>query len=174
MTYYSPSYIFQLVLLRVNYHVSTWLTPDRRAQETPYELIKHMLAFFLTTRTPLDFGMIIARNPSSHSAPRTMIGVEGRESLPNSPTMGSRPERSVYSICIHRGPYRIENTIWRAQVYPKAIRTRSHEFTLIHFRIYVVYRIYYFEHDSALFGTGSGLYVVLSCDVVHHLSLFNQ
>lgn len=78
MTYYSPSYIFQLVLLRVNYHVSTWLTPDRRAQETPYELIKHMLAFFLTARrTPLDFGMIIARNPSSRSVPRTMIGVEG-------------------------------------------------------------------------------------------------
>lgn len=132
MTYYSPSYIFQLVLLRVNYHVSTWLTPDRRAQETPYELIKHMLAFFLIARrTPLDFGMIIAHNPSSRSAPRTMIGVEGRESLPNSPTMGSRPEL-VHFICIHRGPG-IENTIWRAQVYLKAIRTRSHEFTLIRF-----------------------------------------
>lgn len=78
-----------------------------------------------------------------------MIGVEGRESLPNSPTMGSRP---VYSICIHRGPG-IENTIWHAQVYPKAIRTRSHEFTLIRLGIYVVYRIYYFERDSTLYGT---------------------
>ncbi|KYM96424.1 hypothetical protein ALC62_12930, partial [Cyphomyrmex costatus] len=85
-------------------------------------------------RTPLDFGMIMARNPSSRSAPRTMIG--GRESLRNSPTMGSRP---------------IENTIWRAQVYSKAIRTRSHEFTLIRLGIYVIYRIYYFEHDSGLF-----------------------
>lgn len=36
----------------------------------------------------------------------------------------------IYSICIHRGPG-IENTIWRAQVYPKAIRSRTHEFTLI-------------------------------------------
>ncbi|KYN15361.1 hypothetical protein ALC57_12410 [Trachymyrmex cornetzi] len=78
----------------------------------------------------------------------------GRESLPNSPTMGSRPEHPVYSICTHRGPG-IENTIWRAQVYSKAIRTRSHEFTLIRFGIYVVYWIYYFEHDSVLFGTGS-------------------
>lgn len=121
-------------------------------KETPYELIKHMLAFFLTAqRTPLDFGMIIARNPSSYSA--TMIGVEGRESLPNSPTVGSRSGRPVYSICIHRGPG-IENTIWRAQVYPKAIRTRSHEFTLIRFGIYVVYRIYYFERDSTFFRTG--------------------
>lgn len=135
--------------------MSTWLTPGRRAEETPYELIKHMLAFFLTARrTPLDFGMIIARNPSSRSAPSTMIGVEGRESFPNSPTMGSRP-CVVYSICIHRGPG-IENTIWRAQVYPKAIRARSHEFTLIRFGIYVVYRIYYFERDSTLFGTGRG------------------
>lgn len=137
-----------------------WL-PTEGTQETPYELIKHMLAFFLTTRrTPLDFGMIIARNPSSRSVPRTMIGVEGRKSLPNSPTMGSRPERPVHSICIHRGPYRIENTIWRAQVYP--IRTRSHEFTLIRFGIYVVYRIYYFEHDLALFGTGR-LVSILYC-----------
>lgn len=129
-------------------------------KETPYELIKHMLAFFLTARrTPLDFGMIIARNPSSRSAPRTMIGVEGRELLPNSPMMGSRPKRPVYSICIHRGPG-IENTIWRAQVYLKAIRTHSHEFTLIRFGIYVVYRIYYFEHDSTFFGTGSVVFTL--------------
>jgi len=98
-----------------------------------------MLAFFLTARrTPLDFGMIIARNPSSRSAPRTMIGVEG-----------SGVASKFTYVCIHRGP-KIENTIWRAQVYPKAIRTRSHEFTLIRFGIYVVYRIYYFEHDLAL------------------------
>lgn len=114
--------------------------------------------------------MIIARNLSSLSAPRTTIGVEGRESLPNSPTMGSRSGRPVYSICIHRGPG-IENTIWRAQVYPEAIRTRSHEFTLIRFGIYVVYRIYYFERDSTLFGTGSAVFLRYprgESNAVHH------